>query len=634
MRMRLGVLTRLVGVLAALALGGTGVLALGEPGGPAPGERVAGAPPSPQVTAESPAPALRAKQLVRQEPGPSPRRAAAPASPAPPPRQEGPASVLYLWAGHMGASVGSPLSPTKEFDVVDGSDFLAVVDADPRSPTYGRILRTVSVPTLPTGNEPHHMQPFIPPGCASVFAGGLFSDFWFTFDVTDPLEPRHAGTISPAQTLGTVPDAAFVLPSCEALGTEMGGPSGGPHGTVIRMDPTGNEVVEEKPADRIPTDLLCESQWNPALPLSKPGGPFTRKTSEEDCLPSNPHGIWARPDLNTLVTSDYAEPRRLILPEAPTSDVAKLTVRHYALNPACTGPARPPAGTPCIGDPRVVLLPDGSRNEANEGHKENVGVMETTTTNPPGALNPTGSTPPGYLPSNGAFAATMCGGALYYSPDITAERPVWREVYDFTAANQVVNPGSDATAGCTGGGGVAVTPDNRFLVHSIIGRDPGQSDDFIGSGTNPAGFPGMIVLLDIARLVSAGDGFQCAIDSPDEVWRGGAEADCPTVADIHPVADPSPGGPHFFSFDYPNGAGRLAYFNYFVSETGVSGNLQVCMLEIRGRRLVLDSAFPAAVDGQRPGTGCISFNRADWPADRGPGAGPAKPHYGLFRNTR
>jgi len=547
----------------------------------------------------------------------------------------GPDTVLYLWAGDAGQ--GPVLSNGKDYSTPDNDDFLAVVDADPDSKEYGKVRKTVSVPTGGPGNEPHHMQPYTPPGCKTIFGGGLFSDFWYQFDISDPLNPKRSGTLTPGHTMGTVPDAAFILPNCEALGTEMGGdPStgsyiGGPHGTVVRMNPTGSEVLETQVSDR-PVDGQCAEQWVPSGTTNKPGGDVTRKTNVNECLPSNPHGIWGRPDLNELVTSDYATPGRLIQAEAPTADVAKMTVRHYHLDPACTGKNPSPAGADCVKEPRVVLLPDGPRAEANEGHKENVGVMETAMTNAEGELNPEGKTPEGYLPSKGGFATTMCGGALYYTPDITAEKPSWKEVYDYTAAGQAAQPGLDATSGCSGGGGVAVTPDNRFVVHTIIGRNPGQGGNFIASSTNPSGFPGMVVKLDITKLIQAGDKAACSIDTGEEVWAGGKEADCPTLTAVRVVNDESTGGPHFFSYDYANGSERLAFFNYFVGETGVTGDLRVCMLMTKD--LAIDKKFPASVDGQSPGSGCITFRRLNWPGDRGPNAGPAKPHYGLFHKVR
>jgi hypothetical protein len=551
-----------------------------------------------------------------------------------------PKSVLYLWAGDKG---DGPIINGKDFDQPDDNDFLAVVDADASSATYGKVLKTVSVTTAGVGNEPHHMQPFTPKACDRLFGGSLFSDFWWTFNIQDPLNPQQDGTITPADSPGFVPDAAFVLPNCEALGTEMGGDystgsyMGGPHGTVIRMSADGTSVLESQLADRVPIDAACESQWNPTPDRGKPGGPFTRKTSVDDCLPSNPHGIWARPDLGELVTSDYATPAQLITPLTANSSVAGLTVRHYKLDEACLTEEPTPAGVDCIGDPRVVLLPDGPRNESNEGHEENVGVMETAATNASGALNPTGVTPKGFLESKGAFATTMCGGVLYYAPDITADSPEWREVYDFTAAGQSVAPsnkGNNVTSGCAGGGAVTVSPDNRYVVHSIVGREPGQAGTLTSPTTNSSGFPGMLVKLDISRLIAAGSGTTCTIDTTKEVWTGGSEKDCPKLSAVHVVDDRSSGGPHFFSFDYPNwnsGVHRLSYFNYFVTETGVGGDDRVCMLKFDD--FSLDGAFPAAVDGQNPGSGCVAFNRGDWPDDRGAQAGPAKPHYGIFENT-
>jgi len=42
-------------------------------------------------------------------------------------------------------------------DQLPGFDFLAVIDADPASPTYGKVVNTVTVAPL-IENEPHHMQ--------------------------------------------------------------------------------------------------------------------------------------------------------------------------------------------------------------------------------------------------------------------------------------------------------------------------------------------------------------------------------------------------------------------------------------------------------------------------------------------
>jgi hypothetical protein len=81
-------------------------------------------------------------------------------------------------------------------------DFLAVVDAHPRSPTYGVVVRTLPVGTA--GNEPHAMErTFAPDGL--VFAAGMLTDRTFVFDVRDPTTPRiaHVDEPDPTRRYGT-----------------------------------------------------------------------------------------------------------------------------------------------------------------------------------------------------------------------------------------------------------------------------------------------------------------------------------------------------------------------------------------------------------------------------------------------
>jgi len=670
-----------------------------------------------------------------------------------------PKSVLYLWAGDKGLSTGVSPITGKEFDMpdykspftnfCDGGDALYKVNADPASPEYGKVMEVHQVFTPPIfGNEPHHMQPFTayrapvggnpPVQCNHIFAGGLFDSYWWNFTL-DPADQTQiladpdpmctglpgAGVITPLQQTASIPDAAFVMPDCTGLGTNMGGQSinlggtclpfpfkgpayGGSHGGVIWMDPTGTTPLQQACGDRA-QDASCESQWdviNPtvipleglnAFPiplqfapnyiapgetnasfLGKLGGPFTQKTCggdpncPNDCMPSNPHGIWARPDLCTLITSDYATPAQVVYQLPQVSEMAKLTVRHYDLSDACTPGLGCPAGPECIigSQPRanngVYRLPTGPRNESNEGHKENVGVMECATTEPGGPngpggtdigyLNSNGATPPGYVYSKGGIATTMCGGALYWNCDISDPNQTWQEVYDYTAAGVKIAP-NVTTAGCSGDGAISMTPDNHHSVHAIIGREITQVPLVgLGTGSDTTGFPGMLVSLDMLPLIGsqcpsqtdpAEAATHCKIDNMvnadptqpvDEVHFGGAEADCPTLEDVLPVPDETNGGPHFYSFDHDNwnaGIHRLSFFDYFVTESGVGGNLDVCMVNIGDDGSMLkDPLFPAVsvASEQRdiPGKGCISFNRGDWPEPRGVGAGPAKPHYGIF----
>ena len=115
--------------------------------------------------------------------------------------------------------------------------------------------------------------------------------------------------------------------------------------------------------------------------------------------------------------------------------------------------------------PRLVsvsTLPDGPRVEQNPAHEEPIAQMETTVTN---------------LPQHkGAFTEAMCGGVIYYTPDITNPHPVWREVFDDTTAAEVGNPAIPNDGGCDGGGWVQTSLDDKYLYHAVIGRSPGARD--------------------------------------------------------------------------------------------------------------------------------------------------------------
>lgn len=84
-----------------------------------------------------------------------------------------PSPYLYLWAGDADAAEGD-------------SDFLAVVDADPESPTYGSVLGTAPVGSA--GNDPHHAEP-IAPSDGLLFANGFDANRTFLFDLSSTGEP-------------------------------------------------------------------------------------------------------------------------------------------------------------------------------------------------------------------------------------------------------------------------------------------------------------------------------------------------------------------------------------------------------------------------------------------------------------
>ena len=480
-----------------------------------------------------------------------------------------------------------------------GPDFFAVIDATKGSSSYGKVVNTATVGPL-VENEPHHMQYVWHKG-NNIFAGGLFTDVTYVLDASKLPALSLKGVNLPTDTLcGSVPDAYWVTKDGNAYGTYMGGPDvpgpctytdgsvrlgngfAGSPGELVRLDKNG-KTISEAPAT--PEQGETEQRCDNIPQLSAP-----------TC--ANPHGVQAREDLDTVVTSDYNEPRNIILNpvQAPSSYLRRPTVRTWDISDRENPKLR-----------AVSFLPDGPRVGKVAHQEEPRAAMETTVTNQPG--------------HKGAFASTMQGGAIYYTPDITAEKPAWREVFDVTTSNKIVDPASNYYGGGSNGGWTQTSHDDKYLYHALAGR--GAKDD--DKGTSP-----YILVLDIQKLLASGDAPECKIDSIDEITAGGEESDCPAVVSTLKA----PGGPHWGALDnlelgsdgfyHEGNAKRLAYSNYFVARTGLNGDHRLCLADqADDGKLTLDEKFR----DERTGEACLDFDRDTWPHGEW---GPAKPHSMLF----
>ena len=89
---------------------------------------------------------------------------------------------------------------------------------------------------------------------------------------------------------------------------------------------------------------------------------------------ANPHGVQAREDLDVLITSDYNEPRNIILNpvSAPSSYLRRPTVRTWDISDQDNPKLK-----------AVSFLPDGPRVGKVAHHEEPRAAMETTVTNLP-----------------------------------------------------------------------------------------------------------------------------------------------------------------------------------------------------------------------------------------------------------
>jgi hypothetical protein len=517
------------------------------------------------------------------------------------------------------------ISPTGLLNVgskqwLPGLDAMVVVDVRKSNVDgtpnrdYGTVVNFVQVPP-PFGveSEPHHMQYQWEPG-QPIVAGHLFTDLTTIWDVSDIPNITLKNVIRPEENpLGTLPDA-YDFAGNLAIGTYMGGPDanyGGSPGSVVVFKPDSAKGMVQ--ASETPAGTVGGVVTGNAGGVPEPCTPIEARPAGT-C--ANPHGIQIRPDLGYMVTNDYADARELV--EDPVK-----TVEQHAF--------RPTSRIWDIKDPEhpklisVGHMPKSVKNTPNPAH-DNIGIMEGAKT---------------YGASRGFFSGSMCGGGIFFLPDVTKVRPdsssQWKQVWDDGMAEIQVpghtNLGSgnqgDEPGACAGGAWHQVSPDNRFLFRAVGGRNPGSTN------TYDNGTPKMIYAINIEKLVRHAEEtgtVDCDIRSGREIGQGhGDAADCPTLAGVVTVDDSTSGGPHWGALDNfnltPSGAPtRMLFCDYFVARTGYDGNHRCYMLDIDPRTGAL--AYDTAFRDEWNGSLGIDFNRRDWPGH--PGAGFYKPHSMVF----
>lgn len=144
-------------------------------------------------------------------------------SPMPPDAAAG-SRYLFVWAGDADKQQ---------------SDFLAVVDVDPDSPTYADVVATLPVDAV--GTSPHHTEHEMPAGSV-LWANGFAAGRTFRFDLRDPARPRLAGTLDEAGPFSH-PHSFVRLPGGNVLATfqhRTGEP--GTTGGLVELDTAGRVV--------------------------------------------------------------------------------------------------------------------------------------------------------------------------------------------------------------------------------------------------------------------------------------------------------------------------------------------------------------------------------------------------------
>jgi hypothetical protein len=500
---------------------------------------------------------------------------------------------------------------------VDGSE----------NPDYGKVVNFVQLP-LPWGveAEAHHMQYQWEDG-EPIIAGGLFNDTTFVLGAEDIPNLKLENIIAPQDTLqGTIPDAYDAIGDGRFIGTYMGGPEanfGGSPGSVdvFKPDPQKGLVLEsETPAGNVGGVFSGNANGVPEPCTAREGRPLGT------C--ANPHGIQIRQDLNRMVTADYAEPREIVLDPVKTID-------KYAFRPTVRTWDTSDPGHPKLIS--VAHMPDGPLQPAQRAH-EQYGIMEDAKTWPDDPRYA------GMLHSNGVFAGSMCGGGIFFAPDVTKlqgdSSDQFQQVWNDGLSELAQDPTVDEPGGCAGGAWHQVSRNNRTLFRSVQGRNPG-SDNYFDTGQGK-----MLYDIDISPLVESAkdghvdcdlsrgihtDGYDLTgIQLFDKLAKGEKVADCPTLISTLKVDDPTGGGPHWAALDNHSlradgSPQRLVFSDYFVARTGIDGDHRFYTVDISpDGKLSYDQDFR----DENTGALGVNFNRRNWPGS--PDAGFYKPHSMLW----
>jgi hypothetical protein len=215
------------------------------------------------------------------------------------------AHYIYAWSG--------------DADEKD-SDFLAVIDADPASADYGKVVATA--PTGVKATLPHHIEYETPPG-TTLFANGWKASHSFVLDVADPLKPRVAADFKRAGQY-SYPHSFARLPSGNILVTFQSiGDKYAPPGGLVELDERG-QLVRATPSAT--PDIPDAINWPYSLAVA-PAVDRVITTSTDMGLgpgwksPETSHvQIWSLSDLKLLATvalPDSDKGKHNIIPAEP-----------------------------------------------------------------------------------------------------------------------------------------------------------------------------------------------------------------------------------------------------------------------------------------------------------------------------
>ena len=192
---------------------------------------------------------------------------------------------------------------------LEGNDFLAVIDADPASPGYGKLI--TSIGTDQQTVRIHHTE-YVMPASGMLFANDHDVGRTFIFDVNDPLHPKVASSFT--DLAGYMHPHSFVrLPNGNVIATFQHAHHGrdpgklGATGGLVEIDDSGKVVRSVSTADPAFPDALLMPYGVAVLPEQDRIVSTNSSMHDPDLLSGVTYQIWRLSDLKLLKTA-YFDP--------------------------------------------------------------------------------------------------------------------------------------------------------------------------------------------------------------------------------------------------------------------------------------------------------------------------------------
>jgi len=127
------------------------------------------------------------------------------------------------------------------------SDFLAVIDVDPKSPRYASVVATLPVGEIGTG--PHHTEHLMSPG-GVLYVNGFRAGRTFMIDLKDPLHPKLNGAFGDLEGYSH-PHSFVRLPNGNVMATFQMRMDGNHEttGGLVELRPDGTPIRSASAAD-------------------------------------------------------------------------------------------------------------------------------------------------------------------------------------------------------------------------------------------------------------------------------------------------------------------------------------------------------------------------------------------------